>query len=281
MANKIRAHTIPTEGPKKRKKSEKKEQTEKLLKKLYKIQAILMAQKKYGILVIFQWLDASGKDGVCKSVFGAMNPLGIDFVSWKAPSDEEKSHDYLWRIHHKLPAKGFIQVFNRSYFEDILVPSVLKTHPKDEIKKRYNQINLFEQYMAENNIKVIKCFFSVSEEVQKQRMEERLENKQKMRKHNDNDWQTLELREKYLNVYDDVLSNCNDPEWHFIPADHNREKNYVTAKILYDELMTLDLERPELQTERTLDEYLENVEDIDDIDELKDILVKATKKPAK
>lgn len=276
MSNKIKVREIPTEWKKHRDKEEKKEQTIKLLKRLYKLQAILAAQKKYWVLVIFQGLDASWKDGVCKSVFGALNPLYIDFMSRKAPTEEEKSHDYLWRIHHKLPARGYIQVFNRSYYEDILVPTVLKTHPEDEIKKRYNQINQFEQYLAANHIKVIKCFFSVSEEKQKERMEERLENPEKFRKHNDNDWNTLELREKYLDVYDDILNKCNDPKRNFIPADHNRVKNYVAAKTLYDELMDLDLEWPTLQTKRTLEEYLENVEEIDDMDELREKLDSAS-----
>lgn len=269
MTKRININEIPTEWPKNWDKEEKKLQTEKLLEKLSRLQSILSAQKKYGILVIFQWLDASGKDGVCKSVFGAMNPLGIDFMSWKAPSEEERSHDYLWRIHHKLPAKWYIQVFNRSYYEDILVPSVLKTHDKEVIKKRYNQINQFEQYLKENSIVVIKCFFSVSEGVARERMEERLENPEKFWKHNDSDRKTLDLREDYLKVYEEILNTCNDPEWNFIPADKNREKNYAVANVLYDKFRELDLEWPELQTNWNLDEYLEKVEDIDDLEDFK------------
>lgn len=281
MSKKVNVHDIPTHWPKDRDKEQKVKETAKLLKKIYKLQAILAAQRKYWVLVIFQWLDASGKDGVCKSVFGALNPLYIDFMSWKAPSDEEKSHDYLWRLHHKLPAKWNIQVFNRSYYEDILVPTVLKLFPKDEIKNRYDQLNWFEKYMEENHIKVIKCFFSVSEETQKERMEERLADPTKAWKHNDNDRKTLGLRDEYLEVYNDILNACNDPEWHFVPADHNREKNYVVAKILFEELSTLDLEWPELTTERTLEEYLENVEEVDDIEELREKLEENEKEAKK
>lgn len=269
---------IPTTAPKERDKEDKKKQTVNLLKKTYKLQQLLYASKQYGILVIFQWLDASGKDWVCKSVFGQLNPLGIDFVSRKAPTEEEKLHDYLRRLHAKLPARGMIQVFNRSYYEDILVPTVLKTHDKKDIKKRYDQINWFEQYMKENKIKVIKCFFAVSEEVEKERMQERLENPEKFRKHNDSDRDTLELRSKYIKVYEKILTKCNDPEWHYIPADTNRSKNYAVAKVLYEELRSLDLERPELKTGRSLDEYLENVEEIDDIDELKKKLTNSKNK---
>lgn len=171
-----------------------------------------------------------------------------------------------------------IQVFNRSYYEDILVPTVLKTHNKKEIKKRYDQINRFEKYMEENNIKVIKCFFAVSEEVEKERMEERLENPEKFRKHNDSDRDTLELRSKYVQVYEKILTKCNNPERHYIPADTNRSKNYAVAKVLYEQLRSLELNRPELKTEWSLDEYLENVEEIDEIHELKEKLVKSNKK---
>ncbi len=264
MTKKIDIHEIPTEWPKHRDKEEKIEQTKKLLEKLSKLQSILSAQKKYALLVVFQWLDASGKDGVCKSVFGAMNPLNIDFMSRKAPNEEERAHDYLWRLHHRLPQKWYIQVFNRSYYEDILVPTVLKTHDKDVIKKRYDHIKQFEQYMTDNDIIVIKCFFSVSEKVERERMEERLENPMKHRKHNDSDRKTLELREKYLEVYEKILNECDEPEWNFIPADRNREKNYAVAKVLYEKIRELDLEWPSLQTEWTLDEYLEKVENIDD-----------------
>lgn len=266
---KININEIPTSWPKHRDKEEKVEQTNKLLEKLNKLQTILHAQKKYAVLVVFQWLDASGKDGVCRKVFWSMNPLNIDFMSRKAPSEEEKSHDYLRRIHHRLPMKWYIQVFNRSYYEDILVPTVLKTHDKDVIKKRYDHINQFEQYMADNDIIVIKCFFSVSEEIERERMEERLENPEKFWKHNDSDWKTLELREEYLKVYEKILNECNNPEWNFIPADHNREKNYAVAKVLYEKLRELDLEWPELETKWTLDEYLEKVEDIDSVHDFK------------
>ena len=261
----IKISDLETHGPKNWDKEKKKMQTEEYLDKLYKLQTIFHAQKEHAILVIFQWLDASGKDGVIKSVFGKLNPLTINFMSWKAPNELEKAHDYLWRIHSKLPQKGEIQVFNRSYYEDILVPTVLETHSKDEIKNRYDQINWFEKYMKENNIKIIKFFFHVSRKVQEERMEERLEDITKMRKHNDGDRETLEVRQKYLEVYENVINKCNNPEWKFVPADHNWEKNYVVAKELYEEIKEMDLEWPTLETNRTLDEYLENVEQIDTI----------------
>ncbi|HMY80393.1 MAG TPA: hypothetical protein PLW93_02800 [Candidatus Absconditabacterales bacterium] len=266
---KINIYHIDSEGPNHRDKEEKIEQTDKLLKKLNRLQAIFNAQKKYAMLVVLQGLDASGKDGVCKKVFGGLNPLNIDFMSWKAPTSFEKDHDYLWRIHYKLPQKGFIQVFNRSYYEDILVPTVLKTHDKETIKKRYDHINWFERYMRDNGIILVKCYFSVSEKVQKERMEERLQNPEKYRKHNDNDRETLEMRDKYLDVYQDILNTCDDPKWHFVPADHNRQKNYVVTKILYEELKQLDLERPGLDTTWTLEEYLDKIENVDDIKEFR------------
>ena len=254
----------------KRDKEEKIEETEKILTKLYKLQRVLYAQKKYAILVIFQWLDASWKDGVCRSIFGKLDPMGIDIVSFREPSEEEAWHDYLRRLHKKIPSKGMIQIFNRSYFEDILVPTVLKTHDKDEIQKRFKQINNFEDYLEENNIKIFKFYFNVSPKIQKERMIERLENPEKFWKHGDGDRKTIELRDQYEKVYEKIFEKCNNPKWNFVPADHNWQKNYFVAKVLFDEMKSLDLKWPNISTDRSLDQYLENVEGIDDIKEFKD-----------
>ena len=266
MSNKFDRDKVPTDM-KKWDKEEKINETAKILEKLYKLQRVLNAQKKYAILVIFQWLDASGKDGVCRSIFGKLDPMGIDIFSFKAPSKEEASHDYLWRLHNKLPSKGMITIFNRSYYEDILVPTVLKTHDKKEIDKRYSQINNFEKYLDENNIKVIKFYFNVSEKVQKERLIERLENPEKYWKHGDGDRDTVELRDQYEKVYEKLFEKCTQTERHMVPADRNWVKNYFVAEVLFDEIKKLDLKRPNIDTDRSLDEYLENVEWVDDVED--------------
>lgn len=250
-------------------KEKKIKDTEKILEKLYKLQRVLYAQKKYSVLAIFQGLDASWKDGVCRSIFGKLDPIGIDIFSFKEPSDEEASHDYLWRLHKKIPAKGMMTIFNRSYYEDILVPTVLKTHSNNEIEKRYDQINNFEKYLDENNVKVIKFYFNVSKDVQKNRMIERLENPEKFWKHGDWDRTTMELRDQYEKVYEKIFEKCNIWERNIVPADRNWVKNYFVADVLCNEIKKLDLKRPNIDTDRSLDEYLENVEWIDDVEEFK------------
>ncbi len=270
MWKKIDLSKIPTEV-KKRDKEDKVKKTEKILEKLYKLQRVLYAQKKYAILVVFQWLDASWKDGVSRSIFGKLDPNGIDIFSFKEPSEEEMGHDYLWRLHKKTPSKGMITIFNRSYYEDILVPTVTKTYDKDEIDKRYHQINNFESYLDENNIKVIKFYFNVSKKVQKERLIERLENPEKFWKHGDWDRKTIKLRDKYEKVYEEIFEKCNNPERFFVPADHNRVKNYFVADVILNEIEKLDLERPDIKTDRSVDEYLDNVEWVDNIGDLKEM----------
>lgn len=270
MWKKIDLSKIPTEV-KKRDKEDKVKKTEKILEKLYKLQRVLYAQKKYAILVVFQWLDASWKDGVSRSIFGKLDPNGIDIFSFKEPSEEEMGHDYLWRLHKKTPSKGMITIFNRSYYEDILVPTVTKTYDKDEIDKRYHQINNFESYLDENNIKVIKFYFNVSKKVQKERLIERLENPEKFWKHGDWDRKTIKLRDKYEKVYEEIFEKCNNPERFFVPADHNRVKNYFVADVILNEIEKLDLERPDIKTDRSVDEYLDNVEWVDNIEDLKEM----------
>lgn len=270
MWKKIDLSKIPTEV-KKRDKEDKVKKTEKILEKLYKLQRVLYAQKKYAILVVFQWLDASWKDGVSRSIFGKLDPNGIDIFSFKEPSEEEMGHDYLWRLHKKTPSKGMITIFNRSYYEDILVPTVTKTYGKDEIDKRYHQINNFESYLDENNIKVIKFYFNVSKKVQKERLIERLENPEKFWKHGDWDRKTIKLRDKYEKVYEEIFEKCNNPERFFVPADHNWMKNYFVADVILNEIEKLDLERPDIKTDRSVDEYLDNVEWVDNIGDLKEM----------
>lgn len=270
MWKKIDRSKIPTDM-KKWNKEDKVKETEKILEKLYKLQRVLYAQKKYAVLVVFQWLDASWKDGVSRSIFGKLDPIGIDIFSFKAPCTEEANHDYLWRLHKKLPAKGMMTIFNRSYYEDILVPTVLKTHDKDDIEKRYQQINNFEKYLDENNIKVIKFYFNVSREVQKKRLIERLENPEKFWKHGDGDWDTVELRDQYEKVYEKIFDKCNQYKRHMVPADRNWVKNYFVADVLFNEIKKLNLKRPNIDTDRSLDEYLENVEWVDNVEEFKEL----------
>ncbi len=259
MTKNIELDKISTVAPKSLDKEKTKKKLAKLQEKLIELQTKLIASKKYGVLIILQWLDAAGKDGIIRNVIGSFSPVDCDVVWRKAPSKEEQSHDFLRRIHQQAPALGSIKIFDRSYYEDILVPSVLWYIDPQIVHSRYEIINQYEKYLEMNNIKVIKIFLNVSEETEKERLEERLTNPEKFWKHNDSDRDTFEDRKKYIKVYQKILEKCNNPKRHIVPADQNWIKSYMTAKIVVDELSKLDLEFPELVTSRWLDKYLDQV----------------------
>jgi polyphosphate kinase 2 (PPK2 family) len=146
------------------------EKTKKILKKIGALQNKMLAQNKFSLLIILQGTDASGKDGVAKGLVKYCNPLGIKICSFKKPTETEYAHDFLWRIHQVAPRKGDIQIFIRSHYEDILVPSVEKYIPSDVIEKRYSLINDFEKLLMHNDTVILKFFMNVSGEVQEERL---------------------------------------------------------------------------------------------------------------
>jgi len=226
------------------------EETEKILKKIGKLQYKMYAQNKYSILVILQGIDASGKDGVTKSVLKYCNPVGIRIYSFKKPTEAEYAHDFLWRVHQQVPQKGEFQVFIRSHYEDILVPSVEKFIPANVIEKRYGIINYFENLLEQNNTNVLKFFLNVSREAQKERLLERINLKKKHWKHKDGDWDTREKFDDYMAVYEKIINTCNKIPWHIVPSDKNWQKTYYVAVEVLKTLENLDLKWPELVSER-------------------------------
>jgi len=231
-------------------KEETEEKTKKILKKIGKLQNKMYAQGKFSLLVVLQGTDASGKDGVTKGLVKYCNPLGIKIHSFKKPTPAEYAHDFLWRVHQVAPAKGDLQVFIRSHYEDILVPSVEKYIPADIIEKRYEVINDFERLLETNDTKVLKFFMNVSKEAQKERLEERIELKEKHWKHKDGDWDTREKYDQYLDVYEKILNTCNVIPWHIVPSDKNWQKLYAVANVILKTLEDLDLKWPELVSEK-------------------------------
>ncbi|MDJ1466248.1 polyphosphate kinase [Cytophagaceae bacterium YF14B1] len=225
-----------------------KQKTEELLEQLREKQKILYAQGEYSLLVILQGLDASGKDGVLNDVFSGLNLLGVQVVAFKAPTEEESRHDFLWRIHQKVPGKGIIGIFNRSHYEDVLVPRVEKWIDDKTIKKRFKHINDFESLLTENNTVILKFYLHVSAEEQRERLTERMENRTKFWKHNDNDWQVATKRDIYLDAYEDIFEHCSKAaDWNIVPADKNWYKNYIIAKATLKALEQLPLKYPDLK----------------------------------
>jgi len=226
------------------------EKTDNMLKKIGKLQNKMFAQNKFSLLIILQGTDASGKDGVTKGLLKYCNPIGIKIYSFKKPTENEYAHDFLWRVHEVVPRKGDLQVFIRSHYEDILVPSVEKFIPAEIIEERFKLINDFEKLLEHNDTKVLKFFMNVSKEAQKERLMERIELKEKHWKHKDGDWDTREKFDEYLAVYEKIINTCNEIPWHIVPSDKNWQKLYFTAEIILKTLEEMDLKWPELISER-------------------------------
>jgi len=245
---KIKLSEISTRAPKGFDKTETKEKTAAIIKELDELQNLLYAEGKHSILVIIQGMDASGKDGVIRNVMGNMNPQGVTVKSYKAPTAEELSHDFLWRIHHHAPQKGMIQVFNRSHYEDILITRVHGWCDDETARKRMNAINDFEQLLlTHNNTHILKLYLHVSPEEQQGRLTERISDPAKMWKYNEKDFDEAKLWDIYMKMYEDCFNNCNNPEWVIVPADQNWYKEYLIATRLSELLKSFDMKFPGLK----------------------------------
>ncbi len=236
---------ISTKSPKDINKESVEDEMKKIQEELDDLQNVLYAQSKFSVLVVLQGMDASGKDGLIRNVFGQMNPQGVTVKSYKAPTEEELSHDFLWRIHKAAPAKGMIQVFNRSHYEDVLVTRVHRWINDDEAKKRMKAINDFEMLLHEhNNTHILKFYLHVSEEEQQERLNERIHDPRKQWKYNEKDFTEAAFRPQYYEMYEDCFEYCNNFPWMIIPADQNWYKEYLVAKELHRLLKSLDMHYP-------------------------------------
>lgn len=244
----IKLKDIDTRSPKDLDKTKIKEKTGAILEELDELQNLLFAESKHSVLIVIQGMDASGKDGLIRDVLGNMNPQGVTVKSYKAPTPEELSHDFLWRIHQHAPAKGMIQVFNRSHYEDILVTRVHKWCDDKTAQKRMKAINDFEKLIQEhNNTHILKFYLHISPEEQNERLSERMKDPGKMWKYNEKDFEEAKLWDIYMQMYEDCFNNCNEPEWTIVPSDQNWYKEYIIAAALRDKLKSLDMKYPGLK----------------------------------
>ena len=244
----LKLKNISTRAGKDFDKQETKNKTAKILEELNDLQNLLFADNKYSILIVIQGMDASGKDGVIRNVFTSMNPQGVSVTSYKAPTPEELSHDFLWRIHQYAPAKGMIRIFNRSHYEDILVTRVHKWCDDETAYKRMKAINDWEQLISiHNNTQVLKFYLHISREEQLERLNERLKNPAKMWKYNENDLAESKLWDLYMQMYEDCFENCNIIPWTIVPSDQNWYKEYIIASTLRDTLEGLKMQYPGLK----------------------------------
>ncbi|MCL2792742.1 MAG: polyphosphate kinase 2 family protein [Spirochaetaceae bacterium] len=222
---------------------------EELVAKLAKLQALLYADGSKSLLVVLQAMDAAGKDSTIRKVFGPVNPQGCKVVSFKNPNSIELAHDFLWRIHQNVPRHGHIGVFNRSYYEDVLIVKVKNLAPKEIVNKRYNHINAFESLLTDEGTKIVKFFLHISKDYQKDRLQERLDTPEKLWKFTTSDIQERSRWEDYQNAYETVFEKCSSPKnpWYIVPAERKWFRNLLVAKVLVETLESMDLKYPKAQ----------------------------------
>lgn len=244
----IKLKYIDTRAPKKPGKESTKKELIKLKIKLEELQNLMYAEGKHALLVVLQGMDASGKDGVLKHVFDAVNPMGCRVTPFKKPTEQEMKHDFLWRVHQHVPEKGMIHVFNRSHYEDVLIQRVHKWVDEKTIKQRFNHINAFEKLLTESGTTVLKFYLHVSPDEQLQRLQERMSDKTKMWKYNEQDLNERQFWGDYMKAYEDVFANCSESvPWNIVPADQNWYKEYIIANKVVEAMESLKMKFPGLK----------------------------------
>lgn len=230
------------------------------IERLAKLQERLYAQHKWALLVVLQGMDTAGKDGVIKHVMRGINPLGCEVHAFKAPSSEDLDHDFLWRAETRLPARGDIGVFNRSYYEEVVIVRVhpeMLTHQKlpaklvgkDIWKERFEDIHAFERHLTRNGIVILKFFLHISKEEQRRRLLARLDDPAKQWKFSMNDIAERKLWDEYMSAYEHAIRATGNPgaPWYVVPADHKWFARLIVARAMLEALENLDLDYPKTE----------------------------------
>jgi len=196
-----------------------------------RLQDKLWAERSRALLVVLQGIDTSGKDGTVRGVFSACGPLGVSVTAFGRPTSEELAHDYLWRVHMAAPKRGMIGVFNRSHYEDVLVAKVRNLAPAAAIERRYDQINAFEQLLAENGVTILKFMLHISRDEQRERLQERLDDPTKHWKFNPDDLADRALWDQYMDAYAAAVMRCSTAHapWRIVPANKKWRRNAIIA----------------------------------------------------
>lgn len=213
-------------------------------KKLYELQNKLYADGTQGLLIVLQGTDTAGKDGTIRHVMTCMNPQGVHVQSFKKPTEEEAKHDFLWRIYPHIPARGMIGVFNRSYYEDVIVPTVNQSLNKEQLAERYTIIKQLENHLKASGIHVLKFFLHISAEEQKEKIRERLLKPHKKWKYSREDTKAIRNWDENLAAYNEVLKTSDNPQWLIVPSDKKWYRNYLVAKTIAEYMENMDLKYP-------------------------------------
>ncbi|MBO7704011.1 MAG: hypothetical protein J6S26_06180 [Solobacterium sp.] len=231
-------------------------------KKIDSLQQKLYAEKKEGVIFVFQAMDAAGKDGTIRAVLQCLSPHGVYEASFKSPSSTELAHDYLWRVHTMVPLKGDIAIFNRSHYEDVLIGKVRELYltqahanridTSKVIETRYKDIKNFEEYLWNNSIRTVKIFLNVSKDEQARRFLSRIEEPEKNWKFSEADWNERTLWDEYQQAFEDAINATSTKHcpWYVVPADHKWYMRYVVSEIILDTLKEMDPKYPEVTKDR-------------------------------
>lgn len=218
-----------------------------LRKQLIGLQQVLWAEEKHKILIVLQAMDSGGKDGTIRSIFKGVNPQGVNVANFRVPTEEELSHDYLWRVHQHTPGKGEIVIFNRSHYEDVLVVRVHNLVPPAVWKKRFDHIRNFEKLLYDEGMIILKFFLHISKDEQKQRFMERIEIPEKQWKFNPKDLDERKRWDEYMEAYEDAIrkTSTSHAPWFVIPANRNWYRDLIILEIITDTLQKLNMKYPE------------------------------------
>ena len=237
---------ISTDAPDNIRKAEAEKQLEKWREQLFSLQNLFYAENKRALLIIFQGMDTSGKDGTIRHVFSCINPQGCKVKSFKTPTEEEKEHDFLWRIYANLPENRMIQIFNRSHYEDILFPVVHNLIDKNEIHERHKIINEFEEHLQKNNMIILKFYLHISKKEHDKRLAIRLNNPEKKWKYSVNDKTEAKKWDDYMSAYQQMLEGCKKfNSWIVVPSDEKWYRNYLVARTIIETFESLKMKYPD------------------------------------
>ncbi|MFN4143057.1 polyphosphate kinase 2 family protein [Aestuariivirga sp.] len=228
-------------------KEETKSATEKDAEAIDALQDRLFAEGKRALLVVLQGIDCSGKDGTVRAVFNRCGPIGVRVQPFRAPSADELAQDYLWRVHKVTPARGYIGIFNRSHYEDVLVARVKAFASAEAIERRYGEINAFEKMLTDNGTRILKFMLHISKDEQAERLRERIEVPEKRWKFNPADLEDRKLWDQFMAAYEAAIERCSTEHapWHVIPADRNWVRNAIVARIVRETLEEMNPQYPE------------------------------------
>ena len=228
-------------------KDEAKKTTRDDAARIDELQDRLYAENSRALLVVLQGIDCSGKDGTVREVFNSTGPIGVSVTPFRAPSEEERDHDFLWRVHKAVPGRGMIGIFNRSHYEDVLVVKVRGWASPETIERRYDEINQFEKLLSDNGTRVLKFMLHVSKEEQAERLRDRIADPEKRWKFNPADLEDRARWDDFMKAYEIAVARCSTKHapWHVIPADRNWVRNALIARITRETLEEMNPQYPQ------------------------------------